>query len=94
MAEHGPYDLRPDVRAHRIAVDSGAYATGILTAVVLKDDRLRFVAATDNGSMAPAAQQVSQGHHPRPVGAGMQDAPVRLGHIELDDCSETIQAAG
>jgi serine/threonine protein phosphatase 1 len=33
----------PDVRANRINVDTGAYATGRLTCLVLEDDQMRFI---------------------------------------------------
>jgi hypothetical protein len=59
-------------------VDSGAYATGILTAVVLKEDRLRFVAATANGSMAglPSGKYLKE-ITPRRWARVVQDAPRR-----------------
>ena len=43
---HGHTVRGPDVLPHRIAVDSGAWRTGILTCVELHRDRLRFIAAT------------------------------------------------
>ena len=43
---HGHTICGPDVLPHRIAVDSGAWFTGILTGVELQGDRLRFIAAT------------------------------------------------
>jgi serine/threonine protein phosphatase 1 len=50
---HGHTVCGPEVRAHRIACDSGAFATGVLTSVQLEADRLRFVIAT--GAGGPAA---------------------------------------
>ena len=39
---HGHTIRGPEVLPHRIAVDSGAYRTGVLTAVQIRGDRLRF----------------------------------------------------
>jgi len=39
---HSPIDL-PDIRPNRINIDTGAYATGRLTCLVLEDDRMRFL---------------------------------------------------
>jgi Calcineurin-like phosphoesterase len=33
----------PDIRSNRINIDTGAYATGRLTCLVLEDDRMRFL---------------------------------------------------
>ncbi|MGA2999852.1 metallophosphoesterase family protein [Bradyrhizobium sp.] len=35
--------LEPDVRANRINIDTGAYATGRLTCLVLENDKIRFI---------------------------------------------------
>ena len=35
--------LQPDVRSNRINIDTGAYATGYLTCLVLDDDGIRFL---------------------------------------------------
>jgi serine/threonine protein phosphatase 1 len=43
---HGHSILGPDIAPHRIAVDSGAFFTGVLTCVELRDDRARFITAT------------------------------------------------
>jgi serine/threonine protein phosphatase 1 len=43
---HGHSIVGPDIAPHRIAVDSGAFWTGVLTCVELRDDRARFIAAT------------------------------------------------
>ena len=48
---HGHTVRGPDVLPHRIAVDSGAWRTGILTCVELQGDRLRFIAATFDDEM-------------------------------------------
>ena len=48
---HGHTVRGPDVLPHRIAVDSGAWTTGILTCVELQGDRLRFIAATFDDEM-------------------------------------------
>jgi serine/threonine protein phosphatase 1 len=48
---HGHTPRRTEVRAHRIGVDSGAPFTGVLSAVVLEADRLRYLSAVG----APAA---------------------------------------
>jgi serine/threonine protein phosphatase 1 len=39
---HSPTNL-PDIRANRINIDTGAYATGRLTCLVLEGDRMRFL---------------------------------------------------
>jgi serine/threonine protein phosphatase 1 len=44
---HGHTICGPDVRRHRIAIDSGAFHTGVLTAVHLEEDWLRFIVASD-----------------------------------------------
>jgi serine/threonine protein phosphatase 1 len=43
---HGHSIAGPDIAPHRIAVDSGAFWTGVLTCVELRDDQARFIAAT------------------------------------------------
>lgn len=44
---HGHTIRGPEVLAHRIAVDSGAYRTGVLTAVLLDGDRVRFLCVSN-----------------------------------------------
>ncbi|MFO1046485.1 MAG: metallophosphoesterase [Geminicoccaceae bacterium] len=44
---HGHTPLGPDLRSHRVGVDSGCFRTGALTAVELADDRLRFHVVAD-----------------------------------------------
>lgn len=36
----------PEIHANRIGVDTGAYATGVLSCAVLEDDQVRFLHAT------------------------------------------------
>ena len=43
---HGHSIVGPDIAPHRIAVDSGCFHTGVLTCVELRDDRARFICAT------------------------------------------------
>jgi serine/threonine protein phosphatase 1 len=43
---HGHSIMGPDIAPHRIAVDSGAFWTGVLTCVELRGDQARFIAAT------------------------------------------------
>jgi serine/threonine protein phosphatase 1 len=43
---HGHSIAGPDIAPHRIAVDSGAFWTGVLTCVELHEDQARFIAAT------------------------------------------------
>jgi serine/threonine protein phosphatase 1 len=38
---------RPDIRSNRIGIDTGAYATGILTCLILKDNIRRFISTAD-----------------------------------------------
>jgi len=57
IAEHHGFDLkvvhghtiekRQEQHLHRLGIDTGAYATGILTCAVLEEDRVRFL-DTDN----------------------------------------------
>jgi serine/threonine protein phosphatase 1 len=43
---HGHTIIGPDVAPHRIAVDSGAFWTGVLTCVELRDESARFIVAS------------------------------------------------
>ncbi len=45
---HGHTICGPDVKPHRVACDSGACATGVLTCAQLEEDRMRFVIATES----------------------------------------------
>jgi serine/threonine protein phosphatase 1 len=44
---HGHTVRQPGLLPHRVAIDSGCYRTGALTAVELRPGRLRFVTVTD-----------------------------------------------
>jgi serine/threonine protein phosphatase 1 len=48
---HGHSIAGPDIAPHRIAVDSGAFWTGVLTCVELRDDQARFVVATHDDDL-------------------------------------------
>ncbi len=48
---HGHSIIGPDIAPHRIAVDSGAFWTGVLTCVEISGDKVRFIAAARNGDM-------------------------------------------
>ncbi len=48
---HGHSIIGPDIAPHRIAVDSGAFWTGVLTCVELRDDQARFIVATRDGDL-------------------------------------------
>lgn len=50
---HGHTVCGPDVRPHRIACDSGAFLTGVLSGVQIEADRLRFIIVTE--ATGPAA---------------------------------------
>jgi hypothetical protein len=43
---HGHTPCGPEVKKHRIACDSGAFYTGVLTCAELQGDAVRFIAAT------------------------------------------------
>ncbi|HLZ85422.1 MAG TPA: metallophosphoesterase [Caulobacteraceae bacterium] len=48
---HGHSIIGPDIAPHRIAVDSGAFWTGVLSCVELRDDQARFILATRDGDL-------------------------------------------
>jgi serine/threonine protein phosphatase 1 len=48
---HGHSIVGPDIAPHRIAVDSGAYYTGVLSCVELRGARARFIAVTRDESL-------------------------------------------
>jgi serine/threonine protein phosphatase 1 len=50
---HGHTVCGPDIRPHRIACDSGAFLTGVLSCLQIETDRLRFIIATE--APGPAA---------------------------------------
>lgn len=43
---HSWLDDEPEVRPHRIGIDTGAYETGVLSAVRIEDDGIAFLSAT------------------------------------------------
>jgi serine/threonine protein phosphatase 1 len=52
---HGHTPCGPDVKAHRVACDSGAYYTGVLTCAQFENNNVRFIATTsapDLGGLA------------------------------------------
>ena len=53
---HGHTICGPDVKPHRIACDSGACVTGVLTCAQIEADRLRFVIATQAAGLAALDQ--------------------------------------
>ncbi len=50
-------DGEPAIHPHRIGIDSGAFITGVLTAVEFLGDQLRFVTVTDAASIPPSARE-------------------------------------
>ena len=48
---HGHSIVGPDIKPHRISVDSGAYNTGVLTCAELHGDKARFIAATPDDTL-------------------------------------------
>ena len=48
---HGHSIVGPDLAAHRVSVDSGAYWTEVLTAVELRGARARFISVTPHDSL-------------------------------------------
>ena len=72
IAIHGHTIRGPEVLAHRIAVDSGTYRTGVLSAVQVEDDRLRFVCVTSEPKLKafkrlPGLEQRRRYSAPEPV---------------------------
>ena len=70
---HGHTPLGPDVRGHRIGVDSGCFHTGALAAVELVDDRLRFHVVTDLTNAAILASQLPSAQQRRFEPAGKRE---------------------
>jgi hypothetical protein len=69
---HGHTIRGPEVCPHRIAIDSGAYRTGVLTAVQLADDRLRFLCVASDPKLKafrrlPGLEQSRRFSEPRPL---------------------------
>ena len=89
-AIHGHTIRGPEVLPHRIAVDSGTYRTGVLTAVQIEDDRLRFVCVTSEPKLKafkrlPGLEQRRRFSAPEPLAA---DAGVPAGGRGLTPRSE------
>jgi serine/threonine protein phosphatase 1 len=55
---HSWIDDRPQLHPHRIGIDTGAYSTGVLTAVRLDGDDIGMIQARRNGEAAGAAAVV------------------------------------
>lgn len=53
-------DERPQLHRHRLGLDTGAYVTGVLTAVRLEDRRLAVVQACEVDSSAPESAPLPQ----------------------------------
>jgi serine/threonine protein phosphatase 1 len=73
-AVHGHTIRGPEVLPHRIAVDSGVYRTGVLTALQLADDRLRFLCVTSEPKLKafkrlPGLEQGRRFSVPEPLAA-------------------------
>jgi len=51
VAVHGHSIFRPHIAEHRIAVDSGCYRTGVLTALQIRGDAARFLCAASDGAL-------------------------------------------
>jgi serine/threonine protein phosphatase 1 len=71
-AIHGHTIRGPEVLAHRIAVDSGTYRTGVLSAVQIEGDRLRFLSVASDPKLKafrrlPGLDQKRRFAPPEPV---------------------------
>ena len=71
---HGHTPCGPEVLPHRVAIDSGCFHTGVLTAVELADDRLRFHCVTGEPDLrsfldAVGANRASAFTAPEPLAA-------------------------
>jgi hypothetical protein len=71
-AVHGHTIRGPEVLPHRIAVASGTYRTGVLSAVQIEEDRLRFVCVTSEPKLKafkrlPGMEQRRRFGAPEPV---------------------------
>lgn len=65
---------KPEVRPHRISIDTGAFRSGVLTAAVLDGQDVSFLQAVgeaDRGALVREAQLVL-GMHKRPVTTALQ----------------------
>ncbi|MFO1070357.1 MAG: metallophosphoesterase [Geminicoccaceae bacterium] len=63
---HGHTPIGPEVRDHRIGVDSGCFRTGVLTAVELKDGLMRLHLATDARGLAELPSSEARRFAPAP----------------------------
>ena len=73
-AVHGHTIRGPEVLADRIAVDSGVYRTGVLSALQLSGDRLRFLCVTSEPKLKafkrlPGLEQARRFGTPEPIAA-------------------------
>lgn len=71
-AIHGHTIRGPEVLEHRIAVDSGSYRTGVLSAVQIEGDRLRFLSVTSEPKLKafkrlPGLDQQRRFDPPQPI---------------------------
>jgi len=62
---HGHTVCGPDIRRHRIACDSGAFLTGVLSCVQIEPNRLRFIIVTD--AAGPSALRQIPAQHNAPA---------------------------
>ena len=74
---HGHTIRGPEVLAHRIAVDSGAYRTGVLTAVQLEGERVRFLCVSSEPKLK-ALKRLPGSAQKRQFGAGRRASPITL----------------
>jgi len=70
-AVHGHTILGPEVRPHRVGLDSGCFATGVLTAVELADDRLRFHGIASDPTLAAFREMLEPAPAPPPRATGV-----------------------
>ena len=83
IAIHGHTIRGPEVLEHRIAVDSGAYRTGVLSAVQIEGERLRFLNVTSEPKLKafkrlPGLDQRRRFEPPEPL-AGLRQPAFALG---------------
>jgi len=76
---HGHTIRGPEVLEHRIAVDSGSYRTGVISAVQIEGDRLRFVSVTSDPRLKafkrlPGLEQRRRFDAPEPLSDGRPPA--------------------
>jgi serine/threonine protein phosphatase 1 len=74
---HGHTIRGPEVLRHRIGIDSGAYRTGVLTAVQLAGERLRFFCVTSDPKLKafkrlPGLSQQRRFGPPEPIAPGKE----------------------